>query len=241
MDENDPAWKLAAAADASLKGGSDILEEAFKALKPAPTTIAQAYALCLTKTQFTADSRSRMILNARLQVALMEEHVAAQRRMGFTINALTWVLVVLTVALVILGAMDLSQKGLLSTTVGRSAMLDISNPCLRWGYFCGALILSVSYGLGCYAALDAPKPNNFIARLHQFWFNTIGAATGWLAAWVVIVRWLSCPSFVCRDEPSGWTILLAVIAFIGITGHLPLAVISSISYLRALLSKLFPQ
>jgi hypothetical protein len=110
MDENDPAWKLAAAADASLQGGSDILEEAFKALKPAPTTIARAYALCLTKTPFTADSRSRMILEARLQVALMEEHVAAQRRMGFTINALTWVLVVLTLVLVVFGVIDLCQK-----------------------------------------------------------------------------------------------------------------------------------
>jgi hypothetical protein len=110
MDENDPAWKLAAAADASLKGGPDILEEAFKALEPSPTTIAQAYALCLTKSQFQADSRSGLILSARLQVALVEEHVAAQRRMGFTINALTWVLVVLTLILVAFGVVDLCQK-----------------------------------------------------------------------------------------------------------------------------------
>jgi hypothetical protein len=110
MNENDPAWKLAAAADASLKGGSDILEEAFKNLKPTTITIAQAYALCLTKQAFAVDSRSRMILETRLQVALMEEHVAAQRRMGFTINALTWVLVVLTVVLVVFGVIDLCQK-----------------------------------------------------------------------------------------------------------------------------------
>jgi hypothetical protein len=110
MDENDPAWRLAAAAHESLAGGPDILEEAFKVLKPTPITIAQAYAICLTKQTFSVDSRNRMILEARLQVALMEEHVAAQRRMGFTINALTWVLVVLTLALVIFGVIDLCQK-----------------------------------------------------------------------------------------------------------------------------------
>jgi hypothetical protein len=110
MNENDPAWKLAAAADASRNGGSDILEEAFKDLKPTTITIAQAYALCLTTPLFSGSEANRLILSTRLQVALMEEHVAAQRRMGFTINALTWVLVVLTVVLVVFGVIDLCQK-----------------------------------------------------------------------------------------------------------------------------------
>lgn len=114
-------------------------------------------------------------------------------------------------------------------------------PVLGWGYFCVAVIFSVSYGLGCYTALNAPKPDKPVARLHQLWFNTIGAAAGWLAAWVVLVRWLSCPGFVCRDEPTGWTILLALFAFIGITGHLPLTVTSSISYIRLLLHRLLPE
>ena len=109
MDENDPAWKLAAAAHESLNGGPDDLEAVFKDLKPTTITIAQAYALCLTKNPFSGDSRSRLILNARLEVALMEEHVAAQRRMGRTINVLTWVLVVLTLVLVIFGLIDLCQ------------------------------------------------------------------------------------------------------------------------------------
>jgi hypothetical protein len=50
------------------------------------------------------------MLNTRLQVALVEEHVVAQKRMGFTINALTWVLVVLTLVLVAFGVVDLCTK-----------------------------------------------------------------------------------------------------------------------------------
>ena len=110
MDKGDPAWKLAAAVTASLSGDADDLEEVFKDLKPTTTTIARAYALCLTKQPFAGAEANRLILGARLQVALMEEHIAAQKRMGFTINALTWALVALTLALTIFGVVDLYQK-----------------------------------------------------------------------------------------------------------------------------------
>jgi hypothetical protein len=109
MDESDPAWKLAQAALASLSN-ADRLEEAFKELKPTAITIARAYSLSLTTPPFSTREANRLILDARLQVALMEEHVAAQKRMGFTINALTWVLVALTLVLVIFGVVDLCQK-----------------------------------------------------------------------------------------------------------------------------------
>jgi hypothetical protein len=108
-DENDPAWKLATAVRASLNNDPEHLERVFKELAPTATTVARAYTLCLTTPLFSAEA-NRLILNTRLQVVLMEEHVAAQRRMGFTINALTWVLVVLTLVLVVFGVIDLCQK-----------------------------------------------------------------------------------------------------------------------------------
>jgi|SRR5580658_3591301 hypothetical protein len=111
MDANDPAVKLARAADASRIGNDpDELDRTIQELKPNSATIARAYALCLNQNQPFTSEANRLMLNTRLQVALVEEHVAAQRRMGFTINALTWVLVVLTLVLVAFGVIDLCTK-----------------------------------------------------------------------------------------------------------------------------------
>jgi hypothetical protein len=105
VDQNDPAWKIAEAALASVNSGPSILDAALNDSEASAKDIARAYALCLTsQTPFVSTEATRLILSARLQVALVREHVAAQRRMGRTINILTGVLVVLTVVLVILGA-----------------------------------------------------------------------------------------------------------------------------------------
>jgi hypothetical protein len=103
MDKNDPAWKIAEAAHASTNSGPDTLDAALTLLKPSAMDIARAYALCLSAGPFASSEAPRLILSTRLQVALVQEHVEAQRRMGRTINVLTVVLVVLTVALVALG------------------------------------------------------------------------------------------------------------------------------------------
>jgi hypothetical protein len=114
LDENDPAWKIAVAARASANSGPDALDAALTELKPSARDIARAYALCLSQQpqlqeQFSSEA-IRLILAARLQVALVEEHVEAQRRMGRTITGLTWMLVVLTVVLVILGGVDIWMR-----------------------------------------------------------------------------------------------------------------------------------
>ena len=110
MDANHPAWKLAAAAHATWLGDADALENAIAELKPSSKTIAQAYALCLTNGLPFSPEAARLMLKARLQVAVMEEHVAAQERMGQTINVLTGVLVVLTLLLVVFGFADIADK-----------------------------------------------------------------------------------------------------------------------------------
>lgn len=122
-------------------------------------------------------------------------------------------------------------------------MFEISNPCVYWTYLAVAIVMSVTYGIGCYTALQVRKEDMPKTRgewWHQFWLNGLGVAVGWLAGWVVIVRWLSCHGFVCQGEPGGWTILLALVAFAGMTGHLPLTLITSIAAIRALLAKWFP-
>ena len=101
MDKTHPAWIVAEAALAVLRGDNEALEKVFKELKPTTRVVAQAYALCLNTPPFSQTEATRLILGTRLQVALVEEHVAAQKRMGRTINVLTVVLVILTVLLVL--------------------------------------------------------------------------------------------------------------------------------------------
>lgn len=110
MDENHPAWKLAEATLAVRNGDQEAIDKVIEKYKPSTREFAQAYALCLNTTPFSNSEANRLILNTRLQVPLVEEHVMAQRRMGRTINALTVVLVILTTALVIFGGIDIAPK-----------------------------------------------------------------------------------------------------------------------------------
>ena len=110
MDQDDPAWKLAAAAEATCKGDVGALDGAFTALKPTPAAVARAYSLCLTTPPFSAIEGTRLILTARLQVLLTDEIVAAQRRTSRTISILIGVLVVLIVILLFLGGFEVWEE-----------------------------------------------------------------------------------------------------------------------------------
>jgi len=109
VDQDHPARRLADAAKATGKPDPDALEKAIAELKSTSKSkfIAQALAVSIADN---ASSGDREILSARLQVELVEEHVAAQERMGQTINVLTGVLVVLTLLLVVFGLADLTDK-----------------------------------------------------------------------------------------------------------------------------------
>lgn len=108
MNPEHPAWRLAAAIHAG-HGDADATERAFEELKPNAVTICQAYALCLTVQEFNPQSY-RLILAARLQLELTQEHVAAQERMGRKLERLTRVLIVLTIALAVFGLADAGEK-----------------------------------------------------------------------------------------------------------------------------------
>ena len=110
MDKEDPAWKIAEATYNSLSTDPSTLDATLKKLQASAEDIARAYALCLSPTPFSSTEATRLILQSRLHVALVQEHVAAQKRMGRTVNILTWALVVLTVVLVGLGGIDVWEK-----------------------------------------------------------------------------------------------------------------------------------
>jgi hypothetical protein len=90
-------------------------------------------------------------------------------------------------------------------------------------YLVIALLGTLFYGIGCFAVWGDPGSIPFAHRLHQHWFNIAGAATGWIAGWPVFNEW-----FVLGLTPTFVTSALLLIAFAGITGLLPLALMTAL-------------
>lgn len=103
MDENDPAWKLAAAAKAAAEGDVDAIGKAFADLKPTTEILAKAYAVCLTKQPFSGHEATRLLVVHSLQYALAE-------KTAHKLNVLTGWLVALTVFLVVFGVIDIGMR-----------------------------------------------------------------------------------------------------------------------------------
>jgi hypothetical protein len=72
MDNTDPAWKVAEAAFAAVRGDPDAVGKAFADLKPTTRTVSQAYAICLTTAPFSGTEATRLMLNT-LQFMLAEQ------------------------------------------------------------------------------------------------------------------------------------------------------------------------
>ena len=73
-------------------------------------------------------------------------------------------------------------------------------------------------------------------RFHQFWLNFVGSVAGWVMLWIAIQRLrLAIDSPEQSLKLSDFALLL--IAFIGVTGFLPLSVVSFIQGIRDIAAK----
>ena len=108
-DPNGTALAIAQAAFDAAKFGNITLFDAMQSSCSADD-IARAYALSLTEKALDGSEKHRLILREYLQLKLMHEHVAAQKRMGRTINWLTFALLVFTAALAWFGYADYHSK-----------------------------------------------------------------------------------------------------------------------------------
>jgi hypothetical protein len=109
VDRNETALALAQAAFDAARFGNITLFDAVQSSCSADD-LARAYALSLTEKALDGSEKHRLILREYLQLKLMHEHVAAQRRMGWTINVLTGALLAFTAALAWFGYVDYSKK-----------------------------------------------------------------------------------------------------------------------------------
>ncbi len=110
---------------------------------------------------------------------------------------------------------------------------------LHWLYLLIAFAMSFYYGyFACkiHEVNDSGKSAHW--KVHQFWFNFLGAAVGWVAMWAVLGSLLVCATVNCTNSISISSALLFILAFFGVTGHLPISLYGLIGGLKEFVAKL---
>jgi hypothetical protein len=97
---------------------------------------------------------------------------------------------------------------------------------------------SVLYG--CYAVAvfcETPPKLSRPQRIHQWWFNFVGSLAGWAAAYGLLLK---AYRVLCLSQPANLGLshaLLFVLAFAGITGHLPRMLFATFQVIDRLIAK----
>ena len=108
-----------------------------------------------------------------------------------------------------------------------------------WVFWIIALAASLCYG---YWAPDIfqvkatgkwPQP----PRLHQLWVNFFGSLMGWATLYYLLEMRLRVFDKVPNSAPGAIDIALLLVAFLGVTGHLPYTFVGIASALDALVGR----
>jgi len=110
-------------------------------------------------------------------------------------------------------------------------------------YWLIALVASALYGWHAVTIFIQPPQPGETRRptawvWHQRWLNFVGALVGWVALWFLFRGFGSCFLASCAGEFSGVYAVVALVAFIGITGYLPNTVVSLVAGVGALAGRL---
>jgi hypothetical protein len=114
-----------------------------------------------------------------------------------------------------------------------------------------ALIASGLYGWNAWIIFVSPSPPSWVQQQwHQRWLNFLGALVGWTALWLLLRKFGTCvvdpalrkfaPCVVgqCINDVGALDVVGALVAFVGVTGHLPYVVIGLVSGIPVLARKL---
>lgn len=85
-----------------------------------------------------------------------------------------------------------------------------------------AVLSSLFYGFAAFKIFSVDtKDRPFLWWAHQIWFNFLGSLAGWAAFWFLSLRVIEVAPANYMRYISIWDAATAVVAFIGMTGHLP--------------------
>lgn len=74
-------------------------------------------------------------------------------------------------------------------------------------------------------------------RVHQFWVNFLGSVVGWATLYYLLEMRLRVFDKVPNTAPGAIDIALLLVAFLGVTGHLPYTLVGIASALDALVGR----
>lgn len=93
-------------------------------------------------------------------------------------------------------------------------------------------IFSVYFGMFACDVFGVPWPKNWHRRFYLVLFNFSGSAFGWGALFLTL-RKFEAVSVVNSPIGIDWTdLVMGILAFVGITGHLPMVFMGSFEALR---------
>ena len=81
------------------------------------------------------------------------------------------------------------------------------------------------------------KAKSWARYLHQFWLNFGGSVVGWVALWIITQKLAAILAAPETAAPQWSDAALFFLAFLGITGYLPFAIITSVQAIKELISK----
>jgi hypothetical protein len=94
-----------------------------------------------------------------------------------------------------------------------------------------ALAACIFFG-SCATKIFRVSEDSMEGRIYQFWFNFLGSGFGWAAGWPLLNHFLDCATGRCEALFGASSLVLLIVAFVGMTGHLPLATMTAIEAVR---------
>lgn len=104
-----------------------------------------------------------------------------------------------------------------------------------WLFWFIALVASLCYGYWAPEIFQVkatekwPQP----LRVHRFWVNVFGTLTGWATLYYLLMMRLRVFDKAPNPDPGVMDIVLLIVTFLGVTGHLPYALVGITSGLDA--------
>ncbi len=104
-----------------------------------------------------------------------------------------------------------------------------------------ALLLSLFHGAMAstiFVSKDDRKDKPWPWHFHQFWLNFCGSVAGFAALWFIVQKVALILASPAAAAPQWSDAALFFLAFLGVTGYLPFAVITSVQAIKELISKI---
>ena len=117
----------------------------------------------------------------------------------------------------------------------------IHSTCFIIGFCAVGVLLSVFHGAMAphiFVSADDRKDKSWAWHVHQFWLNFCGSVAGWAALWFVLEKLSALVSSPSSAAPQWSDAALFFLAFLGVTGYLPFAIVTSVQAIKELISKI---